>query len=163
MYNLKYVQYNLGTTYNDVLINKKNLKEIGKIERIMFDYRLKYRKNFYISLFEKTYSKTSLLSIVYLLRANVELKQEFFRSCYYSTNLSNVSNELDDFEKEINSTYLRYKVLIVQLYLIRIHRNNLNLLNSAYILHAFTPERRIYDMEGYFMVELLGLGNLEYY
>jgi len=117
---------------------------------------LKYRKNLYLSLFEKTYSEASLLSIVYLLRSNINLNIEIFRSTYYIFLLNNAGDDLEIFESNIYKANVRYKIQIVILYLVKIHKSNPKLLNSAYIFHMLVPERRMYDMEGYYMVELFG-------
>jgi hypothetical protein len=69
--NLRYVQINMFVKYI-IKLSYTDKKDVTFYEGLMGDYRLKSMKNMYLTLFEKTYSDVSLLSIIFLFRLNLE-------------------------------------------------------------------------------------------
>jgi hypothetical protein len=150
--NLRYVQINMFVKYI-IKLSYTDKKDVTFYEGLMGDYRLKSMKNMYLTLFEKTYSDVSLLSIIFLFRLNLEFNYMMWRSFYYSELI--IDDNFLKFEKVINKTYLSKKVVIIKLYLAKMSKENPKLLNAAYFLHTFDLNSRIHDMEGHFMLNLL--------
>jgi len=147
---LRYVQTNKAIQYNLKLTDGKSVVS-SKV--LMDDYRMKVKKNMYLTLFEKTYGNVSILVLIFLLRLNLEFRYMSFRSIYYSELLND--DKLIEFEKTITKTYLAKKVVIIKLYLAKISKENPKLLNAAYFLHTFDINSRMHDMEGHFMLGFL--------
>jgi len=59
---------------------------------IVPDYRIKAKKNLYLSFFEKTYNENSLLYLNYLLKINYDINSSEFSVNYYDKILKNVKN-----------------------------------------------------------------------
>src|SRR5215467_11825243 len=59
---------------------------------IVPDYRIKVKKNLYLSFFEKTYNENSLLYLNYLLKINYDINSLEFSVNYYDKILKNVKN-----------------------------------------------------------------------
>jgi hypothetical protein len=111
-------------------------------------------KNLYLSLFEKTYSDVSLLAIIFMLQMNFDINSRLFVFDYYSEFLlhKQIDKKYLIMSKNIEYVYGVYKNIIYLAYLIKVSKNNPNILNSAFILHFLELDNRLYNIEKEFLL-----------
>lgn len=136
IFNLYYVDYSV----NNLGRNKYSILE---------------KKNFYLSLFEKTYDiNSSVLSIIFLLRMNYPANSILIQDCLYNR----INKE--PVEKIIQFILMDQKLILWRFRLAEIHISNPVLLNLFYVLNSFF-DVQFYNIEDRFMYNLLLVSDIK--